>query len=129
MKNEVDSEKAKLKFLIITLIGILLVGLVIGISLLVTLSNYIFISLFFINYFFMIFVCFLLKVFYKNFSNKPNIKTIVSLFGRFAIAILAIGLTFLFLYLTKNVSKPNIFYIFISPIMLTGGYILGIIFK
>jgi len=122
-------EKKSLVGLLLSLLIIFVLGFSIGITLYFINGNYLFISLFSINYFFMVLIYLLMNYFYNNFSNKPNVNSIISLFSRFLVILSALGLTILLLFLTKNLSKPNIFYIFISPLLLTIGYILSFLFK
>ena len=122
-------EKKSLVGLLLSLLIIFVLGFSIGITLYFINGNYLFISLFSINYFFMVLIYLLMNYFYNNFSNKLNVNSIISIFSRFLVILSALGLTILLLFLTKNLSKPNIFYIFISPLLLTIGYILSFLFK
>ena len=110
-------EKKSLVGLLLSLLIIFVLGFSIGITLYFINGNYLFISLFSINYFFMVLIYLLMNYFYNNFSNKPNVNSIISIFSRFLVILSALGLTILLLFLTKNLSKPNIFYIFISPLI------------
>ena len=105
----------------------LLILLIIGLTLYFTLNTYIPLSIFGINFIFSFLIYFALVFVYHAFENTATYKKgmVISTLIRFISIILAVGLTILFMYLTNNMSKPNIYYIFISPTLLLVGYLFG----
>ncbi len=110
---------------------LLIILLIVGLTLYFTLNTYIPISIFGINFLFSFFIYFALVFVYDAFENSETYKKgmIISTLIRFISILLALGLTVLFMYLTNNMSKPNIYYIFISPTLLLVGYVLGNILR
>ena len=106
---------------------ILVIFAIVGIVFLCALNNYIVISLFGINLVFSFLIYFSLVYLYYGFEDQNKYKKamFISMGVRFLSIILAIGLSILFMVLTNNMAKPNIYYIFMSPTILLVGYLLG----
>ena len=111
----------------ITYFIILVIFAIVGIVFLCTLNNYIVISLLGINFVFSFLIYFSLVYLYYGFEDQNKYKKamFISMGVRFLSILLAIGLSILFMVLTNNMVKPNIYYIFMSPTILLVGYLLG----
>lgn len=106
---------------------ILVIFAIVGVVFLCALNNYIVISLLGINFVFSFLIYFSLVYLYYGFEDQNKYKKamFISMGVRFLSIILAIGLSILFMVLTNNMVKPNIYYIFMSPTILLVGYLLG----
>ncbi len=111
----------------ITYFIIFVIFAITGIIFLFTLNNYIVISLLGINFVFSFLIYFSLVYLYYGFEDQNKYKKamFISMGLRFLSILLALGLSILFMVLTNNMVKPNIYYIFMSPTILLVGYLLG----
>ncbi len=126
-----EKEKRNLYIALTIFFTLLLIGLMVGLILYFLNNISEFIIIFAISYPFMLITYFSLRYVYLHFENssKGKISFLIGYILRFVSIIGALGFSLLYLYLTSGMAAPQIYYIFIAPILFTIGYIIGILFK
>lgn len=126
-----EKEKRNLYIALTIFFTLLLIGLMVGLILYFLNNISEFIIIFAISYPFMLITYFSLRYVYLHFENssKGKISFLIGYILRFMSIIGALGFSLLYLYLTSGMAAPQIYYIFIAPILFTIGYIIGILFK
>ena len=126
-----EKEKRNLYIALTIFFTLLLIGLMVGLILYFLNNISEFIIIFAISYPFMLITYFSLRYVYLHFENssKGKISFLIGYILRFVSIIGALGFSLLYLYLTSGMASPQIYYIFIAPILFTIGYIIGILFK
>lgn len=126
-----EKERKKLYIALTILLGLLIIGLTSGLILYYFNNISEFVVIFAISYPFMLITYFSLRYVYLHFENssKGKISFLIGYILRFVSIIGALLFSLLYLYLTSGLNAPQIYYIFIAPILFTIGYIVGILFK
>lgn len=126
-----EKERKKLYIALTILLGLLIIGLTSGLILYYFNNISEFVVIFAISYPFMLITYFSLRYVYLHFENssKGKISFLIGYILRFVSIIGALLFSLLYLHLTSGLNAPQIYYIFIAPILFTIGYIVGILFK
>ncbi len=126
-----EKERKKLYIALTIFLGLLIIGLTSGLILYFLNNISEFVVIFAISYPFMLITYFSLRYVYLHFENssKGKISFLIGYILRFVSIIGALLFSLLYLYLTSGLNAPQIYYIFIAPILFTIGYIIGILFK
>ena len=126
-----EKERKKLYIALTIFLGLLIIGLTSGLILYFLNNISEFVVIFAISYPFMLITYFSLRYVYLHFENssKGKISFLIGYILRFVSIIGALLFSLLYLYLTSGLNAPQIYYIFIAPILFTIGYIVGILFK
>ena len=126
-----EKERKKLYIALTIFLGLLIIGLTSGLILYFLNNISEFVVIFAISYPFMLITYFSLRYVYLHFENssKGKISFLIGYILRFVSIIGALLFSLLYFYLTSGLNAPQIYYIFIAPILFTIGYIVGILFK
>ena len=117
---------ATICFLIVAIIGYILGTVVYFLT-----NSSTFLVLFSISFPFMIltYITFILGFLKFNVDRKGKLTFILFYFARFACIIISLLLCILYLYLMGTLKTSEAYYIIVSPVLYTIGYLVGIVIK
>ena len=117
---------ATICFLIVTIIGYILGTVIYFLT-----NSSTFLVLFSISFPFMIltYITFILGFLKFNVDRKGKLTFILFYFARFACIIISLLLCILYLYLMGTLKTSEAYYIIVSPVLYTIGYLVGIVIK
>ena len=117
---------ATICFLIVAIIGCILGTVIYFLT-----NSSTFLVLFSISFPFMIltYITFILGFLKFNVDRKGKLTFILFYFARFACIIISLLLCILYLYLMGTLKTSEAYYIIVSPVLYTIGYIVGIVIK
>lgn len=117
---------ATICFLIVAIIGCILGTVIYFLT-----NSSTFLVLFSISFPFMIltYITFILGFLKFNVDRKGKLTFILFYFARFACIIISLLLCILYLYLMGTLKTSEAYYIIVSPVLYTIGYLVGIVIK
>lgn len=117
---------ATICFLIVAIIGYILGTVIYFLT-----NSSTFLVLFSISFPFMIltYITFILGFLKFNVDRKSKLTFILFYFARFACIIISLLLCVLYLYLMGTLKTSEAYYIIVSPVLYTIGYLVGIVIK
>lgn len=117
---------ATICFLIVAIIGYILGTVIYFLT-----NSSTFLVLFSISFPFMIltYITFILGFLKFNVDRKGKLTFILFYFARFACIIISLLLCILYLYLMGTLKTSETYYIIVSPVLYTIGYLVGIVIK
>lgn len=117
---------ATICFLIVAIIGCILGTVIYFLT-----NSSTFLVLFSISFPFMIltYITFILGFLKFNVDRKGKLTFILFYFARFACIIISLLLCILYLYLMGTLKTSEVYYIIVSPVLYTIGYLVGIVIK
>ena len=117
---------ATICFLIVAIIGCILGTVIYFLT-----NSSTFLVLFSISFPFMIltYIIFILGFLKFNVDRKGKLTFILFYFARFACIIISLLLCILYLYLMGTLKTSEAYYIIVSPVLYTIGYLVGIVIK
>ena len=117
---------ATICFLIVAIIGYILGTVIYFLA-----NSSTFLVLFSISFPFMIltYITFILGFLKFNVDRKGKLTFILFYFARFACIIISLLLCILYLYLMGTLKTSEAYYIIVSPVLYTIGYLVGIVIK
>lgn len=117
---------ATICFLIVAIIGYILGTVIYFLT-----NSSTFLVLFSISFPFMIltYITFILGFLKFNVDRKGKLTFILFYFARFACIIISLLLCILYLYLMGTLKTSEAYYIIVSPVLYTIGYLVGIVIK
>lgn len=117
---------ATICFLIVAIIGYILGTVIYFLT-----NSSTFLVLFSISFPFMIltYIIFILGFLKFNVDRKGKLTFILFYFARFACIIISLLLCILYLYLMGTLKTSEAYYIIVSPVLYTIGYLVGIVIK
>lgn len=123
--------KKKIIIATICFLVVAIIGCILGTVIYFLTNSSTFLVLFSISFPFMIltYITFILGFLKFNVDRKGKLTFILFYFARFACIIISLLLCILYLYLMGTLKTSEAYYIIVSPVLYTIGYLVGIVIK
>ncbi len=125
------NRKKKIIIATICFLIVAIIGYILGTVIYFLTNSSTFLVLFSISFPFMIltYITFILGFLKFNVDRKGKLTFILFYFARFACIIISLLLCILYLYLMGTLKTSEAYYIIVSPVLYTIGYLVGIVIK